>query len=267
MPRPLAVVYGRKVPLTNLIIKTEKFNIKHANTNNNKLIYVYLTIYSIISFLTLTKFPLVHSDEAWLAGLSNNYMNLGTIFVSEPFFDLVPRTIHSIKSLYHILQLPFIVTLGYSITSVRLLSLFAAILALLFFYKLLIVQNISHINCLIYTILLSLNLQFVYTSHFARQEMLLFMILCASLYIYTKEAYKTNKITYKTIRNLSIIIGISIGLHPNAFIIAFMIGLLLLKDLITSKVTYKQLLLFVLILAGFASFHILISLWANPEFF
>jgi 4-amino-4-deoxy-L-arabinose transferase-like glycosyltransferase len=150
-------------------------------------IHLYLGIYFIFNLLTLTKFPFVHSDEAWLAGLSNEYILHKSIFVSESFFDLMPRTIHTIKSFYHLLQLPFIGLFGNTVFTVRLISLIASTITLYFFYKLLRSIKVHHYRALLYTIIFSLNLQFVYAAHFGRQEMLLLMMLSMSIYLYYKK--------------------------------------------------------------------------------
>ena len=38
-------------------------------------------------FVFLTRYPLVHSDESWLGGLTRNMMAQGSMSVTEPFFD------------------------------------------------------------------------------------------------------------------------------------------------------------------------------------
>ncbi len=58
-----------------------------------------------------------------------------SLTATEPFFDLLPRFPHFIKMLFHALQAPFIYLFGYGPFAVRLLSLVAGCLALLFFYR------------------------------------------------------------------------------------------------------------------------------------
>ena len=88
----------------------------------NLFIILYLTGYFFINILFLTKYPFMHSDESWLSGLSRTMMYDG-LGSTEYFFDLVPRYPHAIKIIFHILQIVFIKLFGYSLFSVRLLSL------------------------------------------------------------------------------------------------------------------------------------------------
>lgn len=56
----------------------------------SSLFGVYFILYALYSYTTLTKFPYIHSDEPWLAGLSKNYVDHTSSFVTEPFFDFFP---------------------------------------------------------------------------------------------------------------------------------------------------------------------------------
>jgi hypothetical protein len=71
---------------------------------HNRLVLGYLVLWSVLNGLTLTVFPAVHSDEAWLAGLSRAYLDQASVTVTEPFFDLFPRQPHAFKMLFHVLQ-------------------------------------------------------------------------------------------------------------------------------------------------------------------
>jgi len=228
------------------------------NSKNYPFIF-YLILYSIVSLLSLTLFPAVHSDEVWLAGLTNDYINMHSIFISESFFDLMPRTVHLIKALYHLLQIPYIQLIGYTIFSVRLLSLTAAIFVLWFYYQWLSSTKYSYVLSLLGAIYLSTFSQFIYASHFARQEILLLLVLILCLRIY--QASKKNYIIV-----IGIILGLSIGLHPNSFIVASMIGTLLLWDLVKKNITRQRFLLFVSIIGIFALFFVGVSLLVNPSF-
>ena len=96
---------------------------------------LFLLIYVSINLLFLGKFPVVHSDESWLAGLTLEIMKTGNPAVTEPFFTIFPRHPHAIKILYHLTQIPFILTGGYNHISVRVLSLAFGALTLFFFYR------------------------------------------------------------------------------------------------------------------------------------
>ena len=137
---------------------------------------MYTVLYTIINLMTLTAFPLIHSDEAWLAGLTRTFMKEGSVFVTESFFDLFPRTVHTIKVIYHLLQMPLIKIFGYEIFSVRLLSLIASILVLAVLYRLFLKAGLSHNHSFLAILMISTSVQFIYAGHFARQEMLLLLI-------------------------------------------------------------------------------------------
>ena len=86
---------------------------------------LYIVLHTLISLAFLERFPYVHSDESWLAGLTRAMMEEKSLAVTEPFFDLVPRYPHGIKTLFHLLQMGAVSLFGYRIFSVRLLSLLA----------------------------------------------------------------------------------------------------------------------------------------------
>jgi hypothetical protein len=92
-------------------------------------------LFFLLNLLFLTKYPFVHSDESWLAGLTRNMMQSHSFAVTEPFFNLKIRYPHAIKLLFHLLQMPLLSLFGYRIVSVRLLSLLAGSTGLFLFYR------------------------------------------------------------------------------------------------------------------------------------
>lgn len=224
---------------------------------------IFFFAYYIVNLLTLSVFPYVHSDEPWLAGLTRAYMTSKTIFVTEPFFDTFPRNPHAIKSLFHLIQSNFIRLFGYNIISVRIMSLIFGMLCLLSLYMLFYKISDHHGKALLMTAIPALNIQFIYASHFARQEILLLFVLIAAYYIYSQTDYKMHN---KALL-MGVIIGLSIGLHPNAFIIAMMLAFILLVDTLSKKMHIKHLLTYVATLAFFAVAYITISLIGNSNFF
>lgn len=206
---------------------------------NKNQILLSITIISYISLnlIYLDKFPFVHSDEPWLSGLSKNMLENTSLSVTEPFFDLMPRYPHALKVIFHLIQIPFIYFLGYNIFSVRLISLIFGLLTLFIFYILL--KKLTNKTLISYlgTLLLAVDIQFIYASHFARQEILLLFIFLVSLYILficrfnitltPSRNQKLNKLFNKlsvfTIKSepllIGSLIGLSIGIHPNSFII------------------------------------------------
>lgn len=197
---------------------------------------LYILLYFVLNLLFLTEFPYVHSDESWLSGLTRNMLETGSLGVTETFFDLKPRFPHAIKMIFHLIQMPFILIFGYNIFSVRLLSLLFGCFSLIIFYF--FVQSLTKdfsekldkisgkstwfsLFPLLSTVSLSCTTQFIYASHFARQEILLVFCLIASAYgIYKGKFLLSAAIT-----------GLSIGLHPNSFILGTMCLLLLIPSM------------------------------------
>jgi len=138
----------------------------------------FILVYFIVNLLFLTDFPYVHSDEAWLSGLSRVLIN--DFKMEYTFFDLFPTTHHTMKIFFIMIQGLFIKGFGYNIFVLRLISLIFSMGSLLLFYKILLNYNIKKMASLMYTILLALNLQWLMVSHIARQEaILIFLFLLA----------------------------------------------------------------------------------------
>ena len=144
-------------------------------------LYLYTAVYFIINLLILTKFPAMHSDESWLSGLTRAMMHDG-LNSTEYFFDLIPRYPHAIKIIFHILQMPFIMLFGYSLFSVRLMSLIFGIIALILFFKTIHQITDSFGIAFLGMVVLSLDIQFIYASHFARQEIIITAFILAAIY-------------------------------------------------------------------------------------
>ena len=47
----------------------------------------FVLVWLSLNLLLLTRYPLVHSDESWLGGLTRNMLAQGSPGVTEPFFD------------------------------------------------------------------------------------------------------------------------------------------------------------------------------------
>lgn len=238
-------------------------NVK-AFLSNKKTLYVFLIVYFIVNMVFLTKFPFVHSDEPWLSGLSRNMLEEESLSVTETFFDLYERHPHSIKSLFHLLQMLFLKLLGYNIFTFRFISLIFGTLTLFFFYRLSIILLGSRSLALVTVLLLSVDIQFIYASHFARQEVIILFILILSLYLFLKTKEYIN---YSKDIIIGVLIGISIGIHPNSFIISIPFGLIYLYDIIvTKKAKFKNLAVYVMIVAVFAAFFIALSISFDENF-
>lgn len=209
------------------------------------------------NLLFLDLFPFVHSDEPWLSGLTRAMLENGSFGHTEPFFDLKPRFPHAVKSLFHILQMPFLRIFGYQVFSFRLVSLFGGAGCLILFYSLAVRASGGRMIALLATALLGADIQFVYASHFARQEILILlaMLACFSLLSHTPGMARTVI--------AAVITGLCIGLHPNAFTVATLCGMLLL----TVRPGWRPVTAYTGITGFFALAFLGLSLAFDPHFF
>lgn len=221
-----------------------------------KSIHLYLVSYFTVNILFLNMYPFMHSDESWLSNLSRNILQNKSFKVTESVFDLYPRFPHSIKILFHSIQIIFLKLFGYNLFTFRLISLIFGCIGLYFFYRILSKYCTKNI-ALIYTILLSLNIQFIYASHFARQEIVLVCIEIIALFLFSQKKY-----TYTTI-----VCAISIGIHPNSFIVASVMGSIYLISLINKKIELRTFIFYILGLCISAIIFILISIYLDNQFF
>lgn len=235
----------------------------------NHGIKIAMFIYVILSIGSLTYFPFMHSDEGWLASLSRSMITEKDIGATEDFFHEASRNPHAIKSLFHIFQIPFI-TASFSLISVRILSFLVGLVTLFFFFKtsLSIFNNKKHAWLL--TLLLAMDIQFIYISHFARQEIFILLVFSICLWFFYKPIKKWS---FKNDIIMGALIGISIGFHPNIFIIATgFIFIYIFYSIHTrftkyySKPGFLNTLLFVLLLGFFGLIFIGISQILDPEF-
>lgn len=227
---------------------------------------IYILCYFLISLSFLTEFPFVHSDETWLSGLTRNMMEKGDLGVTETFYDLKPRYPHAIKTIFHLLQMPMLVLFQYDVFAFRLLSLTFGCFTLVLFYLLLksIFNGSDSTRLLGYpimgTIFLSVDIQFIYASHFARQEILLVCCIVACMLALFKKHYLI----------AGLITGLSIGLHPNSFLIGTMCGAMLFpigSKQIKRWKAWKPLLGYAGITSVFAVLFLSISLAFDRQFF
>jgi 4-amino-4-deoxy-L-arabinose transferase-like glycosyltransferase len=232
---------------------------------NRPILFIYLFLWFIVNLLFLTNYPFVHSDEPWLSGLSRTMIEEKSLSATEDFFDLYERNPHAIKILFHSLQILFIKVLGYSLFTVRLISLLAGLLTLILMNRL--INNVlesqrKEFISLIIIIWMSLDIQFIYISHFARQEIVLIGLMILSL------VFLTEKKVHPFLRGVfsGITIGLAVGFHPNSFIIAWPAGLLLAFDIFFRKRRISEGILFLLPAALLASLFVSISFYFNPDF-
>lgn len=245
-----------------------------------------ILLFFLINIIFLENFPFVHSDEAWLSGLSRQIMKTGNLSSTERFFDLLPRHPHAVKIFFHFLQILFIKILDYNIFTFRLISLLSSSLAAFFFYKTTLLISKSKKLSLAALLVLIVDIHFIYSSHFARQEAVLLFIFLAALYYFLK--YNTGKKLEKkgsflkinnnsrkqknTTNNpaddfiLALILGTAIGFHPNAFIIALPFILSYSYRLLIKKISIKNYLIFGISLSLIAGLFIYFSFKLDPNF-
>ena len=227
------------------------------------LVFMFLAAWFILNLLFLTRFPLVHSDESWLAGLTRSMMESRSFDVTEPFFDLKPRYPHAIKILFHLMQMPFLAMGGYSAFSVRLLSLLAGAATLYLAYRCLR-ETASFRAAIGITAILSLDGQFLSAAHTGRQEILLLaaMLLTTLLLIRSK-----GTITPRLAVRLALVTGLSVGLHPNSFLLAAgcVLAMCLLM-LSKGGLRFKPLISYIGVTGGIALCFVGLSLLLDRQF-
>lgn len=232
--------------------------------NKIPLMGIYLLGYFFVSVFFLTDFPYIHSDEPWLAGLSRAMLVDWDFSLTEPFFDTYQRYPHGIRILFHGIQAIAISLGGYNVFSVRMVSLLFAMGTLIAFYALCFTIFGSKKTAAFTTILLSVDIQFIYASHFARQEIILvfILILSAFLLFHRLEDHSIWKDLF-----IGFLLGLGIGIHPNIFIISLAVGMLYLILILGNRLRWNNLTVLILITVLTASLFILVSLNMDPDFF
>ncbi len=252
-------------------------NLTFKKTINKIKARYLIIIFFIINLIFLTNFPFIHSDEAWLSGLSRQIMQTKNLASTEAFFDLLPRHPHAVKIIFHLLQIIFIQIFDYSIFTFRLISILTGSLALYLFYKISLIITKSKILSLASLTILALDIQFIYSSHLARQEIILILIMLTAFYYYLKNINSeaenlsnqesANAYLLKKDITLALILGAAIGFHPNAFIIALPLIMIYSWNLFNDKRTaLKNYLAFGSTLAAAALIFIYLSFQFDPEF-
>ncbi|WP_245537628.1 ArnT family glycosyltransferase [Sediminispirochaeta smaragdinae] len=181
-----------------------------------------------MNLFLLTHYPFVHSDEAWLSGLSRNWLISHSITVTEPFFDLVPRSPHAIKLLFHLLQASVFSIFGYGIYQARMISLSFGVASLLLFQQVIkrflgsdTGKKENDTIAFLFMVLLSLDPQFLASSHFARQEiaLLFFLLLGLNILLSQGKGDGRREGLHKGLK-MGAVVTLAIGFHPAAFLVA-----------------------------------------------
>lgn len=221
---------------------------------------LYILIFFFINITFLTAFPFIHSDEAWLGGLSRNMLLNESLTVTEPFFDLKVRHPHAIKSVFHLLQQIFIYFGGYNIFTLRFLSLVTGCVSLFVFY--LCAKNFlkSKFSAFLAMVFMSVNVQFIYASHFARNDIFILLGICLCMYIIS-----LNDFSSKNVVLMCITTGVCIFIHPNSFLVGCMCVVVFAFHTYRTK-SFKSLTLYVLLTGLFAAVAVAISFYMDDNF-
>ncbi len=182
-------------------------------------IFPVLVVLVVISATTLPWYPFVHSDEVWLASLTRTMMEERSVAVTEEFFVLTPRYPHAIKTLYHLIQMPFL-AVDYSHVAARLPSAVAGLASVWFLY--LIVAALTHRRGVAALIALGFGLdpQLMYISHLARQEALILAVTLGAIAVLTRRTAREQEGQNRSVVHAGVLVGMGVFLHPNAFIAA-----------------------------------------------
>ncbi len=228
------------------------------------LLSVLLPLYLLAHLFTLNIHPFVHSDEAWLAVLTRAMVSERSPAAVEEVFRLTPRYPHALKTLYHLMQAPFI-SISWSAFSARFPSLIAGVFSLLFITQIasseLPGENTGRKFRFIPALFMALSPQFWYASHLGRQEMLL-----TALFLFSWSLKSRNRASWIVALPLSA----AVFVHPNAFIISIPIGVMYLLDFffpasgLAGKI--RELLVFTGELAGSAVLAVGFSFLMDAEF-
>ncbi len=224
---------------------------------------LFLALFFALNLASLTRFPLVHSDESWLSGLTRNMMESGSLGVTEPFFDLKPRYPHAIKALFHVLQMPLIQLFGYSAFSVRLLSLLFATGCLFLAYRC-ARENASSRLALCFLLLVCVNGSFLAAAHTARQEIVL---LCAMLLLLLILLKGKGDVTTRHALLLGAVTGLCVGIHPNSLLLCMGCGFAMLFPMLARrKIRWKPLAAYVTVTGMIAFLFVGISFSFDHQF-
>ena len=217
------------------------------------------SVFLLIHLTTLSIHPFVHSDEAWLASLTRAMGTQSSFAATEDVFRLTMRSPHALKTLYHLLQQPFL-AVSWSVFSARLPSLIAGMFSLAFMVR--IAGNLGMGPGWRYlpALLMAVDPQFWYLSHLARQEMILILLLLFSWDLKGKG--------FSPVQT-ALPIAAAVFVHPNAFIIALPMGALYLLDCFTApfrKSAIRSLLIYIAIPALAAAAAVGISFMMDHDF-
>jgi hypothetical protein len=196
---------------------TMKRSTNPASTIANCILLPAVVAYIGLHLWSLSWFPFVHSDEAWLASLSRTMWSGGPA-ATEEFFRLTQRNPHALKTVYHYLQGP-LVSRWWTVEAARIPSLLAGLASLAFLGDILRRLTGLILPSLILAAAFALDPQVFYISHLARQEALLTAFMLAAVWVLVRGRSRAGS-PIVPVAVAALLLGISIFAHPNAFIAA-----------------------------------------------
>ncbi|QSX09390.1 glycosyltransferase family 39 protein [Alkalibacter rhizosphaerae] len=237
-------------------------NFKH-HLKTHPWIYIYLSLYFLASAFLLTRFPTMHSDEPWLGALSRSMLMQGDYGVTEPFFDVYSRNPHAIRLLFHGLQSMVIHFFGFGLYPLRMISLVFGLgtLGMAYAIGFNILQNQK--KALLITLILSLDIWFIYASHFARQEIILVFLLLTAVALLLKDPPHH---TWRRDVLVGVILGLAIGVHPNCFLLSLVLGSMYLYFIYKKELQWKNLWILMGVVAVFALIFVALSFSFDPNY-
>jgi len=170
----------------------------------------------------------------------------------EPFFRLTPRYPHAIKTLYHLVQMPFL-AVSWSAYAARLPSLIAGFLSLVLMIRAAEGFGLGPRSRFIPALLWAASPGFWSAAHLGRQEMMLTALMLSSWVLVSKR----DRPWFGAFP-----LAAAVFVHPNAFIVALPAGLMLLR-----RRRPGDLAAFVGILGAAAALAVGASLLMDPDFF
>lgn len=224
------------------------------------LSYSLIIIYFIVNLLTLMDFPVIHSDELWLKGIADEIALKKSFSVTEPFFDLYPRVVHPFRWLYNSVLIGLFSLLGSSAFTMRFASLIFGTTSLILFSKILSKRFANPVMVLLGTMLLSIDIQFVYGSHMGRQETFIMCLMLLGFLLFLSNPTPTRPFAY------AFIVLLAMGVHPNSFILGVTFSALIFYQYLTKKESLLSLVKYFGTTVSGAVLYAIIGFKMNPTF-
>lgn len=214
--------------------------------------------------LTLTRFPPMHADEAWLASETRSILSARSAAATAEFFHITPRSPHAVRLLFHGLQAPFVAA-GWSLLSVRLLSLACGI-AVVVFAAVLAKRLFRGTGArLLFVCGLAADPQLFVSSHLARPEIVLVAALMGALALRLSRPLRG----LWTEALVGSVLGLAGGVHANSLIPALAVGAVYTVDLLRGPERRPAALRLAVVVAVAALWALLWAGWSrllSPDF-